>query len=56
MLFSTKNLIRFLYLLVVVLAFAAGYFQSALEVKQRKIQVLEQQIFKLEKKLEESKA
>lgn len=53
--FSTKNFTRLLWLIIIILAFSAGYFQSALEVEQRKGKTLEQKILKLEKQLEESK-
>jgi arginine utilization protein RocB len=36
-------------LLIIVLAFAAGYYQSALEVEQRKNQRLQQKIEQLQK-------
>jgi uncharacterized protein HemX len=49
MLFSTKNLFRLMLLLIIVLAFAAGYYQSALEVEQRKNQRLQQKIEQLQK-------
>jgi hypothetical protein len=31
MLFSTKNLIRFMLLLIIILAIMAGYYKSALD-------------------------
>lgn len=49
MLFSTKNLVRFMLALIIILALAAGYYQSALEVEQRKNQRLEQKIKQLQK-------
>lgn len=53
MLFSTKNLIRILWLAVIVLALAAGYFQSSLEVEQKKSRHYEQKILKLENQIKE---
>lgn len=43
-LFSTKNLIRLLWLLVIGLAVAAGYFQAALETEQKKSEYLQMQL------------
>ncbi len=53
MLFSTKNITRLLWILIIILAFAAGYFQSALEVEQRKSKYLEKKVAQLEKQIEE---
>ncbi len=43
-LFSTKNLIRLLWLLVIVLAITAGYFQAALETERRESEYLRMQL------------
>lgn len=42
--YSTKNLIRFLWLLVLGLALTAGYFQAALETERKKSAHLEAQL------------
>ncbi len=48
---SIKNLIRLMLLIIIILAFAAGFYQSSLEVEKRKNQILENKIEKMEKKL-----
>lgn len=45
--FSTKNLTRILWLLLIVAALAAGFFQSALEVQERKYKALEDRYVRL---------
>jgi cell division protein FtsL len=54
MLFSTKNLMRLLWVIIIILAFVAGYLQSALELEQKKTQRLEKQIIKLEQTNQET--
>ncbi len=54
MLFSTKNLTRLLWLIIIVLAFMVGYFQSSLEVEKRKSKRFEKQILQLENQIKET--
>lgn len=51
MLFSTKNLIRLLWLLIIVLALMAGYFQSSLEVERRRSNYFEKKVLQLENQI-----
>lgn len=51
MLFSIKNLIRLMLIIIIILAFVAGFFQSSLEVEERKSRLLEKKIVKLENQL-----
>ena len=50
--FSTKNLIKIMLLIIIVLAFMAGFYQSALSTERKKSQYLEGRIDKLENKVE----
>jgi len=52
MLFSTKNLIRLMLLVIIILAFMAGFFQSSLEAEQKKSKYLEKKITQLENQIE----
>ncbi len=54
MLFSTKNLTRLLWLLIIILAFVAGYFQSSLETEKRKSKYLEKKVLQLENQIKET--
>lgn len=45
--FSTKNLIRLLWVAIIGLALAAGFLQSALEVQERKYNALEDRYVRL---------
>jgi len=54
MLFSTKNLIRLLWLLIIILAFMAGYFQSSLEVEKRKSKSLEKKVLQMENQIKKT--
>lgn len=49
---SIKNLIRLMLLIIIILAFAAGFFQSSLEVEMRKNKLLRDKILKLENQVE----
>lgn len=49
---SIKNLIRLMLLIIIILAFAAGFFQSSLEVETRKNKLLRDKILKLESQTE----
>jgi len=53
MLFSTKNLIRIMLLIIIILAFTAGFFQSSLEAEQKKSKFLEKKVTQLENRIEE---
>ncbi len=44
MLFSTKNLIRFMLLLIIILALMAGFYKSALDLEKEKYKSLENKI------------
>lgn len=55
MLFSTKNLTRLLWILIIILAFVAGYFQSYIEVEKRKAQYLQKEVLRLENQVKEMK-
>lgn len=46
MLFSTKNLIRFMLFLIIVLAIMAGFYKSALDLEKEKYKILENKIEK----------
>lgn len=50
--FSTKSLIRVMLLIIIILAFMAGYYQTALGTERKKSQYLETRIEKLENKVE----
>jgi hypothetical protein len=50
MLFSIKNLIRFMLLLIILLAFAAGFYESSFDVESKKNKILENKIKILENK------
>lgn len=53
MLFSTKNLTRLMLLIIIILAFAAGFFQSSLEVEKRRSQYFQKRVIQLENQIEE---
>jgi hypothetical protein len=38
---STKNLIRFMLALIIILAMAAGFYKSSLDLEKQKYQLLE---------------
>ena len=44
MLFSTKNLIRLMLAMIIVLALAAGFYKSSLDVEKQKYQLLESKV------------
>ncbi len=50
---KTKNLIRLLVIIIVVLAFLAGYFQAALKLEKKKYAKLEDKFNRLERLLGE---
>lgn len=45
---NQKNFNRIVFLLLIMLALATGYFQSALETQERRYQALEERYQKLE--------
>jgi hypothetical protein len=51
---NQKNFNRIVFLLLIILALAAGYFQSALETQERRYQALEERHKKLEMMIEAS--
>lgn len=50
MLFSIKNLIRLMLLLIIILAFAAGFYKTSFDGESEKNKVLENKIKILENK------
>lgn len=49
--FSDKNVIRFLLVVILILAITAGYFQSAYELEQKKYARLEDMFVRVRKML-----
>lgn len=54
MLFSTKNLTRLMFILIIILAFAAGYYKSSLETETKNVRLLEKKIKLLENQIDQT--
>jgi hypothetical protein len=48
MLFSTKNICRLMWLVIILLTFAAGFYKSALETEKTKYQILENKTIEMD--------